>query len=147
MGKRRRSRELALKVLFHFEFSKKDDPAVAFDLICNNFGVSEDIKVFSKELVLGVCVHIKELDNLISKASQNWRLERIAIIDRSILRLAVFELLYRDDIPPKVSINEAVDVGKKFGTEESGAFINGILDKIYNTLTQTSQNSGPGEIK
>ncbi len=61
-------------------------------------------------------------------------MERIARVDRSILRLAVYELLYRDDIPPRVSINEAVDLGKKFGTEESGAFINGILDKIYTTL-------------
>jgi len=147
MGKRRRSRELAIKVLFHLEFSKKDDPAVAFDLVCDNFGTSKDIKTFSKELVLGVCVYIKELDILISKASQNWRLERIARVDHSILRLAVYELLYRDDIPPKVSINEAVDLGKKFGTEESGAFINGILDKIYTSLIRESQNSAPGEIK
>jgi len=147
MGKRRRSRELAIKVLFHLEFSKKDDPATAFDLICNNFGISKDIEVFSKELVLGVCVYINELDNLISKASQNWRLERIARVDHSILRLAVYELLYRDDIPPKVSINEAVDLGKKFGTEESSAFINGILDKIYTSQSKTSQNTGPGEIK
>jgi len=147
MGKRRRSRELAIKVLFHLEFSRKDDPAQAFDLICNNFGVSKDIEIFSKELVLGVCVHLKELDNLISKTSQNWRLERIARVDRSILRLAVYELLYRGDVPPKVSINEAVDLGKKFGTEESGAFINGILDTIYTSLSKTSQNIGPGEIK
>jgi transcription antitermination factor NusB len=147
MGKRRRSRELAIKVLFHLEFSKKDDPAVTFDLICNNFGISKDIEIFSKELVLGVCEHIKELDNLISKASQNWRLERIARVDHSILRLAVYELLYRGDIPPKVSINEAVDLGKKFGTEESGAFINGIVDKIYTSLNKTSRNTGPGEIK
>lgn len=140
MGKRRRSRELAIKVLFHLEFSKRDDPAAAFDLICNNFSMSKDIEIFSKELVLGVCGTIKELDNLISKASQNWRLERIARVDHSILRLAVYELLYRGDIPPKVSINEAVDLGKKFGTEESGAFINGVLDKIYTSISKTSQN-------
>jgi transcription antitermination factor NusB len=145
MGKRRRSRELAIKVLFHLEFSKKDDPAVAFDLICSNFGISKDIEIFSKELVLGVYEHIKELDNLISKASQNWRLERIARVDHSILRLAVYELLCRGDIPPKVSINEAVDLGKRFGTEESGAFINGIVDKIYTSLSKTSHNTGPAK--
>ncbi|MFO8165768.1 MAG: transcription antitermination factor NusB [Thermodesulfobacteriota bacterium] len=139
MGKRRRSRELAIKVLFHLEFSKKDDPAGAFDLICNTFGSPKDSMSFSKELVLGVCFHTEELDNAISKASQNWRLERISRVDHSILRLAVYEILYRDDIPPKVSINEAVDLGKKFGTEESGAFINGILDNIYNSLTRTSK--------
>lgn len=133
MGKRRRSRELAIKVLFHLDFSR-DDPAIAFDLICNNFGASEDVKPFSKELVLGVCIHLKELDDLVATASQHWRLERIARVDRSILRLALYELLYRDDIPPKVSINEAVDLGKKFSSEESGAFINGVLDKIYTTL-------------
>jgi len=140
MGKRRRSRELAIKVLFHLEFSS-DDPATIFALICNNFGASEDVKPFSEELVLGVCGHLKELDSLIGKASKNWRLERIARVDRSILRLALYELLYRDDIPPKVTINEAVDLGKKFGTEESGAFINGILDKIYSTLNLDSQKS------
>ena len=140
MGKRRRSRELAIKVLFHLEFSS-DDPATGFDLICNNFGTPEDVKPFSEELVLGVCGHLKELDSLIVKASKNWRLERIAKVDRSILRLAVYELLYRDDIPPKVSINEAVDLGKKFGAEESSAFINGILDEIYGTLKSDSKKS------
>ena len=142
MGKRRRSRELAIKVLFHLDFIK-DDPVTAFDLICNNFGAAEDIKPFSKDLVLGVCVHIKELDSLVAKASENWRLERIARVDRSVLRLAIYELLYRDDIPPKVSINEAVDLGKKFGSDESGAFINGILDKIYNTLMPNADKPEP----
>jgi transcription antitermination factor NusB len=140
MGKRRRSRELAIKVLFHLEFSG-DDPATGFASICSNFGASEDVRPFSEELVAGVCGHLKEVDSLIGKASKNWRLERIAKVDRSILRLAVYELLYRDDIPPKVTINEAVDLGKKFGTEESGAFVNGILDKIYSTLRFDSQES------
>jgi len=139
MGKRRRSRELAIKVLFHLEFSK-DDPAEAFDLICNDFGASEEVKPFSKELVLGVCAYLKELDGLIGETSENWRLERIAKVDHSILRLAVYELLHRDDIPPKVSINEAVDLGKKFGTEESGGFINGILDKIYGALISDNRS-------
>jgi len=139
MGKRRRSRELAIKVLFHLEFSK-DDPAEAFDIICNDFGAPEEVKRFSKELVLGVCAYLKELDGLIGETSENWRLERIAKVDRSILRLAVYELLHRDDIPPKVSINEAVDLGKKFGTEESGGFINGILDKIYGALISDNRS-------
>jgi transcription antitermination factor NusB len=133
MGRRRRSRELAIKVLFHLEFSG-NDPELTFDLICDNFGVAEEVKPFSRELVQGIYAHIKEIDELLSKASQHWRLERIAKVDRSILRIALYELLFRDDIPPKVSINEAVDLGKKYGSEESGAFINGILDKIYHTL-------------
>jgi transcription antitermination factor NusB len=133
MGKRRHSRELAMKVLFHLEFSD-DDPVAAFELICNNFGAVEESKAFSKNLVEGVCEHRNEIDGLLSKASQHWRLERIAKVDRTILRIALYELLYRDDIPPKATINEAVDLGKKFCSEESGAFINGILDKIYHTL-------------
>jgi len=133
MGKRRRSRELAIKVLFHLEFSN-DDPARAFTLICDNFGAVEEGRAFSRELVEGVCEHRKEIDGLLSGASEHWRLERIAKLDRTILRIALYELLYRNDIPPKVAINEAVDLGKKFCSEESGAFINGILDKIYHTL-------------
>ncbi len=139
MGKRRRSRELAIKVLFHLEFSD-DDPPAAFDLICDNFGFSDDVKLFSKDLVLGVCDHLDELNAVISKTSKNWRLERIAKVDRCILRLAAYELLYRDDIPPKVSINEAVELAKKFGAEESGAFINGILDKVYNTVISAEKS-------
>ncbi|MFW6115239.1 MAG: transcription antitermination factor NusB [Thermodesulfobacteriota bacterium] len=134
MGKRRRSRELAIKVLFHLEFSKDDHPAAAFALICNNFGAAEEIKPFSKELVEGVCSHKSEIDKLLSKASQHWRVERIARLDRTILRMALYELLYREDIPPKVTIDEAVELAKRFCSEESGAFINGILDKIYHTL-------------
>ena len=133
MGKRRRSRELAIKVLFDLEYTR-DDPVTAFDTVCENFGAPEEIKAFSRELVIGICAHLEEVDDLIVEASKNWRLERIAKVDRSILRLAVYELLCRDDIPPKVSLNEAVDLGNKFGTEESGAFINGVLDKIHNKL-------------
>ena len=139
MGKRRRSREVAIKVLFHLEFSG-DSPSAAFDLICNSFGFSEDVKPFAQGLVLGVYDRLKELDTIISETSTNWRLERIAKVDRCILRLAAFELLYRNDIPPKVSINEAVDLAKKFGSEESGGFINGILDKIYNTVMSSDKS-------
>jgi transcription antitermination factor NusB len=133
MGKRRRSRELAIKVLFHLEFSN-DDSTAAFELICDTFGAAEDSKAFSRELVEGVCAHREEIDGMLSEASEHWRLERIAKLDLTILRIALYELLYRNDIPPKVAINEAVDLGKKFCSKDSGAFINGILDNIYRTL-------------
>ena len=138
MGKRRRARELAIQVLFHLEFSP-DDPNKAFDLICQSFNYQRSTRSFSKELVLGVCEKKKDLDKLLTKASKNWRLERMSRLDRSILRLATFEMLFREDIPPKVSIDEAVEVGKKFGSEDSGSFINGILDNIYNTLLEKGQ--------
>ena len=91
---------------------------------------------FSKELVLGVYEKRPELDRLIIRASKNWRLERMPYVDRSILRMAAFEILYMEDVPPKVSIDEAVDIGKRFGTEDSGSFINGVLDNIYGALVQ-----------
>lgn len=91
---------------------------------------------FSRQLVLGVCEKRKEVDVLIRNASKNWRLERMSRLDRCILRLAAFEMSFLEDIPPKVSIDEALEIGKKFGSEDSGRFINGVLDNIYNTLVQ-----------
>jgi transcription antitermination factor NusB len=141
MGKRRQARELAIKVLFHMEFSP-GKPDEVFDLICEHFGSSEWIKAFSRALVCGVCENSEELDVLITRSSRHWRLERMSRVDRTILRLAVFEILFMRDIPPKVSIDEAVDLGKKYGTEESGAFINGILDNIYNSLKEEGRIEG-----
>ena len=131
MGERRRSRELAIQVLFHFEFNS-GDPGVVFDLICENFKSRESTWPFSRKLVLGVLDSKTELDRLITQASRNWRLERMSCLDKCILRMAIFEILFMEDIPPKVSIDEAVELGKKFGSEDSGSFINGVLDKVYN---------------
>ena len=85
-------------------------------------------------LVLGVLEHRKEIDRLIEKYSKNWRLDRMPIIDRAILRMGTFELLYCGEIPPKVTLNEAIELGKRFGSENSGSFINGILDRIQNEV-------------
>ncbi|MCD6305150.1 MAG: transcription antitermination factor NusB [Deltaproteobacteria bacterium] len=133
MGKRRRARELAIKVLFHLEFSP-DDPSEAFDLVCENFEAPEPIREFSKNLVLGVCGEKTSLDKVISQSSRNWRIDRMARLDRSILRLAVFEMMFMPDIPPRVSLDEAVEIGKIYGSEDSGRYINGVLDNIYNTI-------------
>jgi len=138
MGKRRQARELAIQVLFHLEFNS-GLPEYAFDLICENFSPTESSRIFSRQLVLGVCEEKKALDDAISRASRNWRLERMSRLDICILRLAVFEILFMPDIPPKVSIDEALEIGKKFGSENSGSFINGILDHIYNTLLRKGQ--------
>ena len=135
MCRRRKARELAIQVLFNLEFSS-DSPTDVFDLICEMFNSGRAIRSFSKELVLGVCKKRDELDGLIRNASKNWRLERMSRIDKCILRLATFEILFMDDIPPKVSIDEAVEIGKKFGSDGSGGFINGVLDNIYNKLVQ-----------
>jgi transcription antitermination factor NusB len=133
MGKRRKARELAVQVLFHLEFNPSD-PGESFELLCRSFSPPKEIRAFSKELVLGVWENKGNLDTLIRQASRNWRIERMSRVDRNILRVAVFEVLYVGDIPPKVSIDEAVELGKKYGTEDSGAFVNGVLDHIYNQL-------------
>jgi transcription antitermination factor NusB len=135
MGRRRKARELAVQVLFGLEFSS-DSPTDVFDLICEVFNPGRAIRSFSKELVRGVCKKRDDLDALIGNASKNWRLDRMSLLDKCILRLAAFEILFMDDIPPKVSIDEAVEIGKKFGSDGSGGFINGVLDNIYNKLVE-----------
>ena len=139
MGKRRRARELAVQVLFHLEFSP-DDPTEVFDLICENFQYPESIRDFSRRLVLGVCEKKEHLDKVISQASSNWRIERMTRLDRSILRLAAFEMMFVPDIPARVSLDEAVEIGKKFGSEDSGRYINGVLDNIYNRIIKDASN-------
>jgi transcription antitermination factor NusB len=131
LGNRRKARELAIQVLFHMEFNP-GDPGETFELVCAHFHSPLSIREFSKKLVCGVWENKEYLDRRLRQASKNWRLERMSRVDRSILRLGAFEVLFMEDIPPKVSIDEAVELGKKYGTEESGAFINGILDNIFN---------------
>lgn len=140
MGNRRKARELATQILFYLEFNPVE-PDEVFDLICENFNSPESIRPFSKKLVCGVCENIEHLDRLIRQSSKNWRLERMSVVDRNILRLGTFEILFMEDIPPKVSIDEAVELGNKYGTEESGAFINGVLDNIFNNLKSGDQET------
>jgi transcription antitermination factor NusB len=135
MGRRRRSRELAVQVLFHLEFGS-DDPGEAFDIICDSFESPASIRSFSRDLVLGVCEEKEHLDSLIASASKHWRLDRMPFLDKCILRMAVFEILLMEDIPPKVSIDEAVEIGKRFGGNDSSGFINGVLDNIYSSLVR-----------
>jgi len=135
MRGRRKAREVALQVLYSLNFVKID-PREALDLFWGNFVAPKTAKDFAAFLVKGTCEHQEELDKLIAGCSDNWSLGRMSKVDVSILRLAVFEFLYCDDIPPKVTLNEAVDLGKIFGSENSGAFINGILDALNLKLNQ-----------
>ena len=135
MGRRRKSREFALQVLYQLNITKQEATA-AFTQFEEHFlpdGVAED---FVKRLVHGVLEHRPELDRLIEQYSEHWRIDRIDMIDRNILRMALFELLYCEEIPPKVTINEAIDLGKRFGSEDSGSFINGILDRVQNEVVK-----------
>ena len=138
MTSRRRSREMAIQVLYQVEMAQSD-LAEAVRLFCEHFKAPESIRDFAFELARGANEHREEIDTLIKRFSEHWRLERMPTVDRNILRLAIYELLYRPDIPAKVSINEAVDIGKKYGSEDSGSFINGILDRIRLHLEETGR--------
>jgi N utilization substance protein B len=135
LGKRRRSREFALQVLYQLEITKQNALQAMIQLR-ENFTPQEGDDEFARRIVLGVVDHRQEIDRLIESRSEHWRLDRMSIIDRNILRLAIFELLYCSEIPPKVTLNEAIDLGKRYGTEESGSFINGILDRIQNEVVR-----------
>jgi N utilization substance protein B len=129
MQGRRKAREVAIQVLYSLNFVDLDVEK-AMELFWGNFIAPRSAKEFAATLIEGTWHHREELDNLISGCSDNWSLGRMSKVDISILRMAAFEFLYCDDIPPKVSINEAVDLGKTFGSENSGSFINGILDAL-----------------
>jgi N utilization substance protein B len=133
MGTRRQARELAMQALFYMDM-QKDASGQKLELFCENFRPAKKCHPFFSKLVSGVLESRDEIDALIERFSKNWKIKRMSCVDRNVMRIAVYELLYCDDIPAKVSINEAVDIGKKFGSEESGAFINGIMDSIRAAL-------------
>jgi len=135
MQGRRKAREVALQVLYSLNFVTLDVEK-AQELFWGNFVAPKSAKEFASTLVEGTWHHREELDALIAGCSDNWSLGRMSKVDISILRMAAYEFLYCDDIPPKVSINEAVDLGKAFGSENSGSFINGILDALNLKITK-----------
>jgi N utilization substance protein B len=129
LGARRKARELALQLLYQMEVNPGELEA-ALELFWKGIPASQPVKEFVNRIVLGVHEKRGEIDTLLAEHSEHWRLDRMDRVDKSILRMAVFEIMFCADIPVRVAMNEAVDLGKKFGAEESGAFINGILDKI-----------------
>ena len=141
MRKRSKSRELALQALYQSEITKKDTVQILPQLV-EEFSPDEGRDEFAERIVMGVREHSQKIDRLIVQYSENWRLDRMTIIDRSILRMAIYELLYCEDIPPKVTLNEAIDLGKRYGTKDSGSFINGILDRIQNEAIRKSVRPG-----
>lgn len=129
MGRRRRGRETALKLLYAADVTQD----MIEDILQSPWveGLAPDgVREFATALVLGVTRHRDEIDTLVQEWSMNWSLERIGVIERNILRFAIYELMFLPDIPPNVTINEAVEVAKRYGTNEAPAFINGILDRI-----------------
>lgn len=129
MGKRHRARELALQLLYALDVGG-GEPASAIDTFWAHFSPPQEIQAFARHLVEGVRAHREALDRAIAECSEHWSVHRMAAVDRNILRMAAFELLFCDDIPPNVTLNEAIELGKRYGSEESGPFINGILDRL-----------------
>lgn len=132
MRKRTKAREFALQILYQIDITHD-----SYELSLNNFWqshndekIEEEVKNFTCQLVKGVVDNLEKIDTQISRYATNWQLKRMAVVDRNILRMSSFELMFCDDIPPKVSINEAVELAKKYSGLVASKFVNGILDKI-----------------
>ena len=130
MGIRREARELALTYLYQLDLGVADLPSVLGTLERDRRG-SQKVRRFAGELVRGVWSCREDVDRLIADHLQNWKLDRLTRTDRGLLRMAVYEMKFDTDVPGKVAINEAVEIGKKFGGEEAGRFLNGVLDAVY----------------
>ena len=163
MGKRREARERAVQFLFQHDLNPPENlelalnqfwdtqraAAIADEKGAAKWGEQAELppptaeeaatRLFADPLIRGTVEHRNQLDEQIKKYAQNWELHRIAAVDRNILRLAIYEMIHREDIPPIVSINEAVDIAKKFSTEDSGKFVNGILDKVKGELMRPAR--------
>ncbi len=146
MSKRRQGREIAMQFLYQKDYSMadaKDSLDATLERFCLTLDdpPANDAKEFAEELIRGCVAKLDDVDVRIQKSADNWDIHRIAAVDRAILRLAIYEMLFRDDIPPVVSINEAVELAKKFSTAESGKFVNGVLDRIRKELNRPARQA------
>ena len=128
--KRRKAREHALQILFQLDIRKEKPSAIALKRFWAEYDADDEVRSFAEELVKGTYKHLSKINDLIHQCAKNWSLDRMALVDRNVLRMAVYEILFRMDIPTSVTINEAIEIAKKYGTEESGSFVNGILDSV-----------------
>ncbi len=128
--KRRRAREYALQILFQIDFKGKEIDKNDLKAFWLQKQEKEDVKQFTEDLVQGTVERLNKIDSVIERVAENWLLSRMATVDRNILRIAAYEILYRKDIPSAVTINEAIEIAKKFSASEAVPFINGILDRL-----------------
>ncbi|MBF0387461.1 MAG: transcription antitermination factor NusB [Candidatus Omnitrophica bacterium] len=131
MRKRSVARECALKILYQVELIKISPERAIPSFWEQEEDHTEDVRAFAADIVINVRARVEDLDRKISEYATNWQVSRMAVIDRNVLRIGVYELMYATGIPPKVAINEAVELAKKYGDMESSKFVNGILDKIH----------------
>ena len=134
MGLRRKSREIALQFLFAHDFQKnpcsRDAVAAELEKFRASFDAGKKALPYARTLIFGICDHLEDIDDLLSAHSHNWRLERMSLVDRNVLRIAVYEIQYIDDVPAQVAINEALEVARHFSISDSVSFVNGILDAV-----------------
>jgi transcription antitermination protein NusB len=138
VGRRRKAREVALQFLYQLDLHGEPDPEPQVDEFWSRHPVDAETRIFADALVRGTKQNEGKIDELLTQYAEHWDLDRMAAVDRNILRLAVYELLLRPDVPIKVTINEAIEIAKKFGTQESSRFINGLLDRISRELRPAS---------
>ncbi|MCK5071173.1 MAG: transcription antitermination factor NusB [Desulfocapsa sp.] len=141
MGVRRKSREAVLQFLFQDDFKGFEDGVTQnlsdrFVDFCSLYDVQKKARPYAVELLEGIYRLRDDVDNIITKHASNWRLERINVTDRNVLRIAVYEMIYCKDVPPEVAINEAVEIAKRFGAGDSPSFVNGVLDAVKSGLTK-----------
>ncbi len=147
--KRTKARELALQFLYQVDI-RGEESLEAMDPFLDRVGVPDEVRDFARDLVRGCREHHADIDQRIRDVAEHWDLSRMAVIDRNILRIAIYELLHRSDVPPKVAINEAIELGKKYSTKNSGGFINGILDRVRADIAEgapspPTDEAGPRE--
>lgn len=128
--KRRKAREYALQMLFQLDFTERAYDVKAVEEFWSDKRAGGDIREFAVSLVKGTIENLEDIDAAIEKVTENWMLQRMAAVDRNILRFAAYEILYRKDIPAAVTINEALEIAKKYSTIEAASFLNGVLDRI-----------------
>ncbi len=133
--KRRQAREQALKILFMIDVGGNDRKEAAAYVLENSF-LSDKEKAFCEELVNGVCREKENIDSMLAQYLVNWQLERLAAATRNILRLALYEIIYLEEVPPPVSINEAIELAKKYQDENEARFVNGVLDSVRKSIAR-----------
>lgn len=142
MRKRSKAREYALQILYQVDVTRTDAGLVMQDF-WQAHPAPQDVRAFATQVVEGTVEHLERINQLIAQHANNWDMARMAIVDRNILRMGAYELLYLDEVPPKVCLNEAVELAKRFGDEESSKFVNGILDTIHKTHARRAESVAP----
>ena len=146
MGSRHHARERALQILFQYDIHGK--PGLWLDVFWKENEATDEVKAFAERLVAGVLEKKKELDAVVGKYATHWKVSRMPIVDRNILRAGAYELLWMDDVPAKVTMNEAIELAKSFGDDDASKFVNGILDQILNKeLTLAAKRAEAVDVK